>query len=143
MGGLHIGLAQILVIFAEKKPKKTWFSMGEVRPSYTASRETHFYTYANRKKSHGRNGSPFLTKLESLTLIVTPRIINAEVRQPQTDKAAFNVNLSKVLHDTLLTILNHTSSEAGRSAVPPITNSSGISPFPFRISVKVAGTEVG
>ncbi|KAI5120576.1 hypothetical protein M0805_002526 [Coniferiporia weirii] len=100
---------QITVIFAEKRPKKTWFSMGEEEVPWEKW------------------------------------VINAEVRQPKTDgdRQKFNTTLSTTLSTTLLTILTHTSSERGRAVVPPITNSAGISPFPFRISVKVAGAEVG
>ncbi len=38
-------------------------------------------------------------------------------------------------------MLTHTSSEQGRGAVPPITNSD-VSPFPLKISVRVGGTEL-
>ena len=55
----------------------------------------------------------------------------------------FRETLSTTLSNALQTILEHTSSEKGRAAVPPITNSSGISPFPVKLSVKVAGVEVG
>ncbi|PAV22921.1 hypothetical protein PNOK_0287800 [Pyrrhoderma noxium] len=100
---------QITVTFSEKRPKKTWFSIGEEEVPWEKW------------------------------------IINAEVRQPKTDadRQIFNSTLSTSLSDALLTILNHTSSEKGRTAVPPITNSTGISPFPFRISVRVADVEVG
>ncbi|KAL5533546.1 hypothetical protein ACEPAG_6 [Sanghuangporus baumii] len=69
-------------------------------------------------------------------------IINAEVRHPKTDRER-NTTISTTLSDALMTILTYTSSERGRSAVPPITSTSGISPFPFKIGVKVAGVEVG
>ena len=59
------------------------------------------------------------------------------------DRQIFNSTLTASLSEALMTILKHTSSERGRTAVPPITNSSGISPFPFRISVRVADVEVG
>jgi autophagy-related protein 101 len=52
-------------------------------------------------------------------------------------------DLSKTLTESLLTMATHTSSERGRSAVPPITTNTGISPFPMAISVKVGGVEVG
>jgi len=39
-------------------------------------------------------------------------------------------------------MLTHTSSEKGRSAVPPITNSE-VSPFPLKITVRVGGVELG
>jgi hypothetical protein len=40
-------------------------------------------------------------------------------------------------------MLTHTSSERGRTAVPLITNATGISPFPIKIAVKVGGVEIG
>lgn len=55
----------------------------------------------------------------------------------------FNTTLAATLTKSVHTILAHTSSEKGRSTVPLITNATGISPFPIRIAVKVAGTEVG
>ncbi|EJC98550.1 DUF1649-domain-containing protein [Fomitiporia mediterranea MF3/22] len=71
-------------------------------------------------------------------------VINAEVRNPKAerDRQTFNTTLSTSLSDALFTILTYTASERGRTAVPPITNSSGITPFPFKISVWVAGNEV-
>jgi len=70
-------------------------------------------------------------------------VINAKVRQPRADEAAaFRDELSSTLSSALMTILTHSSSEQGRAAVPPITNASGISPFPLKISVKVGGVEV-
>ena len=39
-------------------------------------------------------------------------------------------------------MLVHTSSPAGRTAVPPITNAAGISPFPVRVAVSVGVVEV-
>jgi len=39
-------------------------------------------------------------------------------------------------------MLMHTSSEQGRAAVPPITNSD-VSPFPLKIAVRVGGVELG
>jgi len=72
-------------------------------------------------------------------------VINAEIRQPKTerDRQLFEANLTTTLSRTLQIILTHTSSETGRAAVPLMTNSSGISPFPFRLAVKVAGVEIG
>lgn len=93
------------------------------------------------------------------------RVVNAEVKQPRSDIGAFfslfiqfrafplykqtkdrqnfNANLSSKLTNTLQTILTHTASERGRAVVPLITNSTGVSPFPFKIHVKVAGAEQG
>jgi hypothetical protein len=40
-------------------------------------------------------------------------------------------------------MINHTSSEKGRASVPPITDATTISPFPFRVTVKIDNVEVG
>jgi len=71
-------------------------------------------------------------------------IINAEIRQPKSEKERqqFNQNLSATLSKSLRVMLTHTSSEQGRGAVPPITNSD-VSPFPLNISVRVGGAELG
>jgi autophagy-related protein 101 len=50
--------------------------------------------------------------------------------------------LPDTLSGLLLTILNHTSSEKGRSCVPPIVTAGVVSPFPLRIVVSVAGVEI-
>ncbi|KAH9966619.1 hypothetical protein BC827DRAFT_683396 [Russula dissimulans] len=72
------------------------------------------------------------------------RIINAEIRQPKSEqeRQQFNQNLAATLSKSLRTMLTHTSSEQGRGAVPPITNSE-VSPFPLKISVRVGGVELG
>ncbi|KAF9443000.1 DUF1649-domain-containing protein [Macrolepiota fuliginosa MF-IS2] len=72
-------------------------------------------------------------------------IINAELRQHKSerDRQTFNSNLTNTLTKSIHTMLTHTSSERGRTAVPPITQSSGISPFPFKIAVNVGGVEIG
>ncbi|KAH9988186.1 autophagy-related protein [Russula vinacea] len=71
-------------------------------------------------------------------------IINAEIRQPKSEKERqqFNQNLAATLSKSLRVMLAHTSSEQGRGAVPPITNSD-VSPFPLKISVRVGGVELG
>ncbi|KAF8509582.1 autophagy-related protein, partial [Gautieria morchelliformis] len=72
-------------------------------------------------------------------------IINAELRQPHTDRdrQALNTTLSAALTDALRKILTHTSSERGRAAVPLITNPfNGLSPFPINIRVNVGGIQV-
>jgi autophagy-related protein 101 len=92
------------------------------------------------------------------------RIINAELRQPKSDRGneentivhgisrspiemsdrqAFNSTLAATLTKSIHTMLTHTSSERGRAAVPLITDASGISPFPIKITVKVGGMEIG
>ncbi|EIM83183.1 uncharacterized protein STEHIDRAFT_101279 [Stereum hirsutum FP-91666 SS1] len=70
--------------------------------------------------------------------------INVEVKHPKSeqDRQTYLRTLPNTLTRALQTMLIHTSSEAGRAAVPPITNSN-ISPFPMKITVKVGGTEVG
>ncbi|KAF9236537.1 autophagy-related protein [Melanogaster broomeanus] len=72
-------------------------------------------------------------------------IVNAELRQPKSDRdrQEFTTTLSATLTKALQIMLIHTSSEKGRAAVPLITNATGISPFPIRITVKVDGVEVG
>ncbi|EDR10726.1 uncharacterized protein LACBIDRAFT_315433 [Laccaria bicolor S238N-H82] len=72
-------------------------------------------------------------------------VINAELRQPKSDRdcQAFNATLASSLTNTIHTMLSHTSSERGRSAVPLITNAAGISPFPIKVTVKVGDVEVG
>ncbi|KIK80687.1 hypothetical protein PAXRUDRAFT_158000 [Paxillus rubicundulus Ve08.2h10] len=72
-------------------------------------------------------------------------IVNAELRQPKSDRdrQEFTNTLSATLTKSLQIMLTHTSSEEGRTAVPLITNATGISPFPVRITVKVDGIEVG
>lgn len=71
-------------------------------------------------------------------------IIKAEIRQPKSEKERqqFNQNLAATLSKSLSMMLTHTSSEQGRGAVPPITNSD-VSPFPLKISVRVGGAELG
>ncbi|KAI0937489.1 hypothetical protein AcV5_005390 [Taiwanofungus camphoratus] len=122
---------QITVTFSEKRPRKTWFIMGEVR---TLS-------------------SSFCHQRRILTASIMTQeeipweqwIINAEIRQPTTDRdrLQFNSDLASTLTKTLETMLTHASSERGRSAVPLITKADGISPFPIKMTVKVGGVEVG
>ncbi|KAH7880896.1 autophagy-related protein [Lentinula edodes] len=71
-------------------------------------------------------------------------IINAEIQQPRDrDRQKFDAALSNTLTKAIHTMLTHTSSDRGRTAVPLITNATGISPFPIRIAVKVGGVEIG
>jgi hypothetical protein len=49
--------------------------------------------------------------------------------------------LPNALNKALLDILTHTSSERGRQCVPPIHTAGVLSPFTFRIAVKVDGVE--
>ncbi|KAI0695027.1 autophagy-related protein [Cytidiella melzeri] len=102
---------QISVTFSEKRPRKTWFLIGEEEVPW----EQWYLT------------------------------INAEIRQPVTerDRHAFDSELASALTKSLQTMLTYTSSERGRSVVPLITNALSISPFPYKIVVKVGGTEVG
>jgi autophagy-related protein 101 len=58
------------------------------------------------------------------------------------ERQQFNQNLAATLTKSLRVMLTHTSSEQGRGAVPPITNSD-VSPFPLKISVRVGGAELG
>ncbi|KIM64164.1 hypothetical protein SCLCIDRAFT_1213581 [Scleroderma citrinum Foug A] len=72
-------------------------------------------------------------------------IVNAEMRQPKTvkDRQDFDSTLASTLSKALHVMLTYTSSERGRTAVPLITNATGISPFPIKISVKMDGVEIG
>jgi len=72
-------------------------------------------------------------------------VINAELRQPKTDKdrQIFQTNLTSTLAKAIETVITYTSSERGRAVVPPITDAKGITPFPFRVVVKIGDTEVG
>ena len=58
------------------------------------------------------------------------------------ERLQFDRNLAATLSKSLRTMLAHTSSEQGRTAVPPITNSD-VSPFPLKIAVRVGGVELG
>ncbi|PBK92118.1 DUF1649-domain-containing protein [Armillaria gallica] len=70
-------------------------------------------------------------------------VINAEIRQPlDRDRLTFDSTLAATLTKSIQTMLTHTSSERGRSVVPPITHN-GISPFPFKLAVKMGGVEIG
>jgi hypothetical protein len=62
---------------------------------------------------------------------------------PLPDRTQMTAELSHTLSAALLTMATHTSSERGRTAVPLITSSSSISPFPMAIAVRVGGVEVG
>ncbi|EJD37674.1 DUF1649-domain-containing protein [Auricularia subglabra TFB-10046 SS5] len=71
-------------------------------------------------------------------------VINVEIRQPKNDDE--RQTLHRAVSDTLAravrTILDHTSSEKGRAAVPPIRQNEGLSPFPYRIVAKIGGLEL-
>ena len=58
------------------------------------------------------------------------------------ERQKFNADLAATLTKSLQTMLVHSSSEKGRSAVPLITNATSISPFPIKMAVKVGGVEV-
>jgi hypothetical protein len=72
-------------------------------------------------------------------------VINAELRQPKTDRdrQKFRTTLTSTLTKAVYTMITHTSSEKGRAAVPPITDATTISPFPFKVTIKVNDVEVG
>ncbi|KAF7300083.1 hypothetical protein MKEN_01331400 [Mycena kentingensis (nom. inval.)] len=72
-------------------------------------------------------------------------VVNAELRQPRSDRdqQQFLTTLAATLTKAVQTMLVHTSSEEGRLAVPPITDASGISPFPVNVVVSVGGEVVG
>ena len=60
---------------------------------------------------------------------------------PSAERQQFDRNIAATLSKSLRTMLTHTSSEQGRAAVPPITNSD-VSPFPLKIAVRVGGVEL-
>ncbi|KAE9400565.1 hypothetical protein BT96DRAFT_819043 [Gymnopus androsaceus JB14] len=66
-------------------------------------------------------------------------VINAEIQQPQDHGKPQTGSPSTPSTHTH----THTSSERGRTAVPLITNATGISPFPIGVSVKIGGVEIG
>uniref|UniRef100_A0A8H7Y4A8 Autophagy-related protein 101 n=2 Tax=Psilocybe cubensis TaxID=181762 RepID=A0A8H7Y4A8_PSICU len=72
-------------------------------------------------------------------------VINAELRQPKNDRdrETFHANLASALTKAINTILTYTASDKGRAAVPPITDASSISPFPFKVTAKVGNLEIG
>ncbi|KDR82145.1 hypothetical protein GALMADRAFT_240679 [Galerina marginata CBS 339.88] len=100
---------QIIITIAEKKVKKSWFSIGEEEVPWEQW------------------------------------VINAELRQPKTDldRQKFHASLASTLTKTIHTMITYTSSEKGRAVVPPITDATTISPFPFKVTVKVGNMEVG
>lgn len=59
------------------------------------------------------------------------------------DRQQFDIALSNALTKAVHTMLIHTSSERGRNVVPLIRNATDISPFPFRVTVKIGGDEIG
>lgn len=59
------------------------------------------------------------------------------------DRQAIVGALPDALNNILLTILTHTSSEQGRQSVPPIRTAGVLSPFAYKIEVKVDGVEYG
>ncbi|KAF9528261.1 autophagy-related protein [Crepidotus variabilis] len=71
-------------------------------------------------------------------------VINAELKQPKTDRErqTFQSSLASTLSKAIETMINYTSSERGRAVVPPITDAKGISPFPFKVTVKIGNMEV-
>jgi len=120
----------------------------------------------------GNNGtSRRSTGISTNRFLNTPfscRVINAELRHVRTEKGAeglalvpsflklntlfvrpdrqiFNDNLTKTLNKAIFMMIQYTSSEQGRQAVPLITERApdAISPFPFKIQVKVGDVEVG
>jgi len=70
-------------------------------------------------------------------------VINTELRHKSTLDRTFNKTLTATLIKTIHTIVMYTSSERGRSVVPPITDAAGISPFPIKVVVKIGNQEVG
>ncbi|KAH7100933.1 DUF1649-domain-containing protein [Auriculariales sp. MPI-PUGE-AT-0066] len=61
---------------------------------------------------------------------------------PASNAEAFTNAQSDMLTRALRIILEHTSSDQGRAAVPRIKDLSGVSPFPWRIEVRVGSVEL-
>ncbi|TFK78274.1 hypothetical protein K466DRAFT_507538, partial [Polyporus arcularius HHB13444] len=106
---------QIVVTFSEKRPRKSWFLMGEEEVPW----EQWIINAEIRQPSERGNR-----------------------RFAHTERQKFNSDLASTLTKSLQTMLTHASSDHGRSAVPLITNASSISPFPIKMSVRVGGVEV-
>lgn len=90
-----------------------------------------------------RSSTPSLNKVfyfHPLPTLFVP--VDSTIPSPRPDRQTYLRTLPNTLTRALQTMILHTSSEAGRAAVPPITNSN-LSPFPMKITVKVGGTEVG
>lgn len=70
--------------------------------------------------------------------------VNANILSPQAERDPRDTaNLKEKLQHILLTILTHTSSERGRTCVPPIQTAGVLSPFAYSIGVFVGGVEHG
>lgn len=70
--------------------------------------------------------------------------INVKLEQPQhaADREALQEALSVTLSKAVMTMLEYSASEASRAAVPLIQSAQGISPFPIRTVLVVAGQVV-
>jgi autophagy-related protein 101 len=70
--------------------------------------------------------------------------INTTLRQPtsEREREQLYAELSAALARAVMDILEYTSSERGRTAVPLIASAEGISPFPWEIKLKVDGADV-
>ncbi|KAF8306141.1 hypothetical protein DL93DRAFT_241328 [Clavulina sp. PMI_390] len=107
---------QVVVTFSDVKPKKSsWWSSGaEEVPWETWTIDVEI----DANPLHDR---------DSRTAVTT----------------APNPSLSAQLNQHLLTILTHTNSERGRQCVPMIRKAGVLSPFPYQITIRVGGIEVG
>lgn len=115
---------QLVLTFAEKRSKKQWFYMAEASPSY------HCILLSST--------------LPQEEIPWEEWIINVEIRQTtyESERLALHTALASKLTSALKTILTHTASERGRTAVPLISSAKGISPFPVHLTAKVGGEEV-
>jgi len=120
---------QIIVTFSEKRPKKSWFQvyMGEEDVPWE-----QWVVNAEMRQPKSERG---------VSLLYPPNL-RADAAA-SADRQAFNTALASTLSKSLHTMLTHTASERGRTAVPLITNATGISPFPVKMTVKVGGVELG
>ncbi|KAH7100907.1 DUF1649-domain-containing protein, partial [Auriculariales sp. MPI-PUGE-AT-0066] len=100
---------QLIVTFADRVTKKSWFSSGEEDVTWEQW-------------------------LLDITAVAHPI--------PASNAEAFTNAQSDMLTRALRIILEHTSSDQGRAAVPRIKESSGVSPFPWRIEARVGSVEL-
>lgn len=84
-------------------------------------------------------GSSEVIKVSSMPSI---RRFISKTQGPFKERQNLHSTLANTLTRTIHTMLSHTSSDRGRSAVPLITNAAGISPFPIQITVKIGDLEV-
>ncbi|KAG6377992.1 hypothetical protein JVT61DRAFT_14789 [Boletus reticuloceps] len=134
--------AQILVTFSEKKPKKSWFQVyvGEEDVPWEQWSVAPFIPRSILTQRSFPSRYPTGSSTRNLD---NQKQIEVHLHVFIPYRHEFSASLATTLTKALHVMLTHTSSEEGRTAVPLITNATGISPFPIRITVKVDGIEIG